>query len=98
MNIIPSILARHRDGKNVPDPTGEFHSEWMNALAVEIEELVMTLWNARFALEYWEREARVCAPDERWTLGPRERGRDEITNAAALLAALEDTSGVERLG
>jgi len=41
-------------------------------------ELLSAVANARYALELWEREARVCARGKVWTDGPMRRGQHEI--------------------
>lgn len=93
--IIPDLLALHRDSKSLPargHDDSEFKSEWMNALAVEIEELVEVL--RPLAMEY--EDIPDGFGDEQSTVISIQFGA--IRQARALLAALEDTSGVERLG
>ena len=40
-------------------------------------DIMAAVANARYALEYWDREARVCGGGEAWTKGPAQRGANE---------------------
>jgi hypothetical protein len=52
-------------------------------------ELREALINAKYALEYWQREARIAVrKGERWVNGPLERGLDEIERIEKLLAVI----------
>lgn len=45
-------------------------------------DLLCAVANARYALEYWHREAKVCGKDAGWLVGPMQRGQNEIATLA----------------
>ena len=46
--------------------------------ADRVKALEEALRNARYSLEYWERECRVAGKNPKWAVGPYERGLQEI--------------------
>jgi len=49
-----------------------------------LRDISAALANARYALEYWQREALVGAPCEKWINDPLRRGQIEIKNLKRL--------------
>lgn len=60
----------------------------MNGPNLNLSEIHCALANARYALEYWEREARVQGRGEEWITGPNERGKRECDTLRALEAVI----------
>lgn len=87
---LPEAFARHRQSHSLPGDVG----------------MREALTNAKYALEYWERESKAWsdsrAPGARpgWMAETRRRGREEIARIARFLAALTPSalSDIQRLG
>lgn len=50
----------------------------------DLRAISSALVNARYALEFWQREALVGAPCEKWINDPLRRGQVEIKNLKRL--------------